>query len=99
VTSSDLRVTHGAGNSWDKKQFLTTPAPGAGFVERKVDSVEVERHGNVIETTGHIRITYVKDQEHHVYFVRVYAKSNGQWQLISHRTIRGVTGPLPTETR
>ena len=29
----------------------------------------------------------------HVWFERVYAKRNGQWQHLSHRTVRG---PLPT---
>ena len=80
---------------WVKRQ----PAP---YWYRELDSVQVELHGDVAMTVG--RYFYLPRtagqtpsttgvNHSHVWFERVYAKRNGQWQHLSHRTVRG---PLPT---
>lgn len=80
---------------WVKRQ----PAP---YWYRDLDSVTVELHGDVALTIGRYfylprtagqtpETTGVRHQ--HVWFERVYAKRNGQWQHLSHRTVRG---PLAT---
>jgi len=80
---------------WVKRQ----PAP---YWYRDLDSVQVELHGDVALTIG--RYFYLPRTAGqtpdttgvnymHVWFERVYARRNGQWQHLSHRTVRG---PLPT---
>jgi hypothetical protein len=79
---------------WVKRQ----PAP---YWYRDLDSVTVELHGDVALTIGRYfylprtagqtpETTGVRHQ--HVWFERVYAKRNGQWQHLSHRTVRGPLG-------
>jgi uncharacterized protein (TIGR02246 family) len=74
---------------WVKKQ----PAP---YVYRELDSVRVELHGDVAITIG--RYFYLPTSgapnHSHVWFERVYARRNGQWQQLSHRTVKG---PIRTE--
>ena len=71
--------------AWVKKQ----PAP---YIYRALDHVQVELHGDVAITVG--RYFYLPQSttpgaHQHVWFERVYAKRNGQWQQLSHRTVKG----------
>ena len=70
---------------WVKRQ----PAP---YIYRELDHVQVELHGDVAITLG--RYFYLPQSNGpgnhmHVWFERVYAKRNGQWQQLSHRTVKG----------
>jgi hypothetical protein len=71
---------------WVKRQ----PAP---YIYRELDHVMVELHGDVAITLG--RYFYLPQSGNgpanhmHVWFERVYAKRNGQWQQLSHRTVKG----------
>ena len=76
---------------WVKRQ----PAP---YWYRDLDHVQVELHGDIAITVGRYfyqpRVANQTAANHQeVWFERVYAKRNGQWQHLSHRTIKG---PLPT---
>ena len=69
------------------------PAP---YIYRELDSVRVELHGDVAITIG--RYFYLPQSNgapnhSQVWFERVYARRNGQWQQLSHRTVKG---PLRT---
>ena len=71
--------------AWVKKQ----PAP---YIYRELDHVQVELHGDVAITVG--RYFYLPQSttpgaHQHVWFERVYAKRNGQWQQLSRRTVKG----------
>jgi uncharacterized protein (TIGR02246 family) len=71
--------------AWVKKQ----PAP---YIYRELDSVRVELHGDVAITIG--RYFYLPTANSapvhpYVWFERVYAKRSGQWQQLSHRTVKG----------
>jgi hypothetical protein len=64
---------------------------------RELDHVQVELHGDVAITLG--RYFYLprsanQTRANHlqVWFERVYAKRDGRWQHLSHRTIKG---PMP----
>jgi hypothetical protein len=75
---------------WVKRQ----PAP---YIYRELDHVQVELHGDVAITVG--RYFYLPQSNGpgnhmHVWFERVYARRNGQWQQLSHRTVKG---PLRNE--
>ena len=66
------------------------PAP---YVYRELDHIQVELHGDVALTIG--RYFYLPRSNRpttshlYVWFERVYVQRNGQWQHLSHRTIKG----------
>jgi hypothetical protein len=95
VLSDDVRFSHGTGAVWDKHQWLEM-VPRSSAIARTLDSVAIEAHGDVIETVGHVQIktSDPKLAEYHIWYVRVYARRNGIWQLLSNRTVRQVNGPL-----
>ncbi len=63
------------------------------YIYRELDHQQVELHGDVAITLG--RYFYLPQSNNntaahmHVWFERVYAKRNGQWQQLSHRTVKG----------
>lgn len=63
------------------------------YIYRELDHQQVELHGDVAITLG--RYFYLPQSNTntaahmHVWFERVYAKRNGQWQQLSHRTVKG----------
>ena len=103
VYASDFRFTHGNSRLLgtrsvsNKTETLQALQPGR-FISRDLDSVDVEPHGDVALTTGRILVrTTSKDpelREYTIYYVRVYQRRDGRWQLLSHRTVREVSGPL-----
>ena len=66
------------------------PSP---YIYRELDHQQVELRGDVAITLG--RYFYLPQSNNgnaahmHVWFERVYAKRNGQWQQLSHRTVKG----------
>jgi len=66
------------------------PSP---YIYRELDHQQVELHGDEAITLG--RYFYLPQSNNgnaahmHVWFERVYAKRNGQWQQLSHRTVKG----------
>jgi hypothetical protein len=98
VLSDDVRFTHGTGLVQDKAKWLASAGKSKYFL-REIDSVEVEPHGDVVETTGHVHVKSgnPSNPEYHIWYVRVYAKRDGRWQLLSNRTVREVDGPMPAK--
>jgi ketosteroid isomerase-like protein len=98
--ASDFSFTHGDG--WtsggkplrvdDKTSWLATVAR-APYLYRNLDSVQVEMHGDVAITYGRYKMRQKnadpKAGESSVWFERVYARRNGRWQFLSHRTVHG----------
>jgi hypothetical protein len=68
------------------------PSP---YIYRELDKVQVELHGDIALTIGRYlylpRPTNPRPTTTHqyVWFERVYAKQNGQWKHLSHRTTKG----------
>lgn len=105
VSAPDLTFTHGDG--WttggkpllvdDRKSFLKR-VENKQYNVRDLDSVKVEMHGDIAVTYGR----YVAQNRtgdpgkswFSVWFERVYAKREGRWLYVSHRTVHGPTyGP------
>jgi Domain of unknown function (DUF4440) len=102
--SSDFIFTHGdgwtSGGAPLKVDTKTTwleyvkkqPPP---YFYRELDSVQVELHGDIALTIGRYlylpRTNDPRPTTSHLYvwFERLYAKRNGQWQHLSHRTVKG----------
>ena len=101
VSASDLSFTHGDG--WtnggkplsidDRKAFLRR-VENRQYNVRDLDSVKVEMHGDIAITYGRYvaqnrTVTSGQAAWFSVWFERVYAKQNGQWMYLSHRTVHG----------
>lgn len=68
------------------------------YYYRKLDSVQVELHGDVAITIGKYRYLQrsgpvdapnTTGTHLYVWFERVYARRDGHWQFLSHRTVNG----------
>jgi hypothetical protein len=105
VSAPDLTFTHGDG--WttggkpllvdDRKTFLKR-VENKQYLVRDLDSVKVEMHGDIAITYGRYiaenRTAAPGQSWFSVWFERVYAKRDGQWLYVSHRTVHGPTyGP------
>ena len=105
VSAPDMTFTHGDG--WttggkplgvdDRKAFLKRVEDKV-YNARDLDSVKVEMHGDIAITYGRYvaqsRTGAPAKQWFSVWFERVYAKRDGHWLYVSHRTVHGPTyGP------
>jgi hypothetical protein len=105
VSAPDLTFTHGDG--WttggkplgvdDRKSFLKR-VENKQYNVRDLDSVKVEMHGDIAITYGRYvaqnRTGNPSQSWFSVWFERVYAKRDGRWLYVSHRTVHGPTyGP------
>ena len=117
VLSDDFRFVHGDG--WttggkplmedDKAAFLKRVATKE-YLVHDLDSVKAEVHGDIVITYGRYVSLYVPGnrsgnpgQLNSIWFERVYARRDGQWKFLSHRTVHGPTvspaGVDPTAAR
>jgi hypothetical protein len=106
VTPSDFTFVHGDGwttggkplMSDDKAAFLKRVVDKE-YLVHDLDNVRVELHGDVAITYGRYISLFVPKgrsntspaQLNSIWFERVYAKRNGKWQFLSHRTVHGPT--------
>ena len=81
----------------DKAAFLKRVA-AKEYLVHDLDSVKAEVHGDVVITYGRYVSLYVPGnrsanagQLNSIWFERVYAKRDGQWKFLSHRTLHGPT--------
>jgi hypothetical protein len=101
VLASDFSMVHG--DQWttggkpalvdDKKSFLRRVA-NKSYKVIEFDSVKVEMHGDVAITYGrYIATTGTANDPSRawfaVWFERVFAKREGRWLYLSHRTVDG----------
>ena len=103
VTPDDFVMVHGDGWTNGGKPLLTdSKASLLGRVTAKYydviafDSVKAEMHGDIAITYGrYLAHTSSGDDPSKrwfaVWFERVYAKRNGKWIYLSHRTVHGPT--------
>ena len=95
--ASDFRFAHGTGIVAHKTETLKALQPGF-YISRELETSEVEPHGDIALTIGriHVRTTSQDPSVHEytVWYIRVYTRRDGRWQLLSHRTTRQVAGPL-----
>jgi len=104
VTSADFSFVHGDGwtrggrplMSDDKAAFLKRVADKE-YLVHDLDQVKVEMHGDVAITSGRYVSLFVPANRNpatparlnSIWFERVYAKRNGEWTFLSHRTVHG----------
>lgn len=105
VSAPDLSFTHG--DAWttggkplgvDNRESFLQRVANKQYNVRDLDSVRVEMHGDIAITYGRYvaqnRTGNPNQSWFSVWFERVYAKRNGHWLYVSHRTVHGPTyGP------
>jgi hypothetical protein len=105
VTSGDFTFVHG--DAWTKGGKPLASDDKAAFLKRvedkeylvhDLDLVKTEVHGDIVITYGrYVSLFEPKNRGaapgrlNSIWFERVYAKRNGQWQFLSHRTVHGPT--------
>ena len=100
ILPDDFTFTHGDG--WttggapirvDTKSSWLESVGKKPYLSRDLDSVKVELHGDIAITYGRYvaknRNASAGREQFSVWFERVYAKRDGQWQYVSHRTVHG----------
>ena len=104
VLASDFSFVHGDGwttggkpiASDDRAAFLKRVA-NKEYLVHDLDAIRIEMHGDVAITYGRYVSLFVAGnprtppQLNSIWFERVYAKRNGRWQFLSHRTVHGPT--------
>jgi len=105
VLTTDFSFIHGDGwttggkplASDDKAAFLKRVATKE-YLVHDLDGVKAEVHGDIVITYGRYVSLYMPQgtkaapgKLNSIWFERVYAKRNGQWQFLSHRTVHGPT--------
>lgn len=100
ATAPTFTFTHGDG--WTiggaplrvdtRAEWMATVAR-APYASRVLDSVKTEVHGDIVITYGRY-VGRFKDappgrRTFTVWYERVYARRNGRWQYVSHRTVDG----------
>lgn len=107
VTPADFRFVHGDAwtrggppfASDDKAAFLKRVAERE-YLVHDLDRVRVELHGDVAITHGrYVSLFVPRDRDataaparlSSIWFERVYARRDGRWLFLSHRTVHGPT--------
>ncbi len=100
VYAPSFRFKHSTGLIEERGPLLAAmrrPAASA-ILERSVDSLDVEVHGDIALTTGriHVRrdVANPRWREYTVRYARVFVRSAGRWQLLTHHSTGETTGPL-----
>ena len=95
MTHSDRWTTGGKPLLVDDKASFRKRIENRSYVSMDFDSVKVEMHGDVAITYGRyvskMRGVAADRAWFSVWYEKVYAKRNGQWVYLSHRTVHGVT--------
>ena len=92
-THGDGWTTGGAPLRVDSRAEWLATVANAPYASRVVDSVKAEVHGDIVITYGRYVARFKNAapgrRQFTVWYERVYAKRNGKWQYLSHRTVDG----------
>jgi hypothetical protein len=94
-THGDGWTTGGAPLRVDSRADWLATVAKAPYASRVLDSVKTEVHGDIVITYGRYvgRFTNAAPgrRQFTVWYERVFAKRDGRWQYLSHRTVDGPT--------
>lgn len=96
VFSDDFTYARTTGEVENKVQWLQHVARKL-FISRKIVSLDIEIHGNVAVVHGQLDVVVHDDHGGHanlVNYLRVYEQRNGQWQMVTHRSLGETAKPL-----
>jgi hypothetical protein len=84
----DFVFSHGSGRVDQRSSWLVSASKGS-FIRRQHDSVRVELHPGTAILRGKLLVSKRqsnKIDQYFLWYIRVYALREKQWQLISHTT-------------
>ena len=92
-THGDGWTTGGQPHRVDSRADWLATVARSPYASRVLDSVKTEVHGDIVITYGRY-VGRFKDaapgrRQFTVWYERVYAKREGKWQYLSHRTVNG----------
>ena len=94
-THGDGWTTGGAPLRVDSRADWMATVARSPYASRELDSVRTELHGDVVITygryVGRFKAAAPGRRQFTVWYERVYAKRDGKWQYLSHRTVDGPT--------
>jgi hypothetical protein len=77
----------------DNREAWLATVKAAPYASRVLGSVKAEVHGDVVITYGRYVARYKNAapgrRQFTVWYERVYARRDGRWQILSHRTVNG----------
>jgi hypothetical protein len=92
-THGDGWTTGGAPLRVDSRADWLATVATAPYASRVLDSVRTEVHGDVVITygryVGRFKNAAPGRRQFTVWYQRVYARRDGRWQYLSHRTVDG----------
>ncbi len=92
-THGDGWTTGGAPLRVDNRADWLATVAKSPYASRVLDSVKTEVHGDVVVTygryVGRFKNAAPGRRQFTVWYQRVYAKRDGKWQYLSHRTVDG----------
>jgi hypothetical protein len=92
-THGDGWTTGGAPLRVDSRADWMATVAKAPYASRVLDSVRTEVHGDIVITygryVGRFKQAPPGRRQFTVWYQRVYAKRDGKWQYLSHRTVNG----------
>jgi Domain of unknown function (DUF4440) len=92
-THGDGWTTGGAPLRVDSRADWMATVAKAPYASRVLDSVKTEVHGDIVITygryVGRFKEAAPGRRTFTVWYERVYAKRDGKWQYLSHRTVDG----------
>ena len=91
MTHGDAWITGGSPINVDTKETWLKAIGRKPYRYRRLDHVQVELHGDTAITIGRYYMagSATPPSYSYVWFERLYAKRNGEWQFLSHRTVNG----------
>jgi len=96
VFASDFTYARTTGEVENKAQWLQHVARKP-FISRKIVAMDIEIHGDVAVVHGQLDVAVHDDQGGHanlVKYLRVYELRNGQWQMLTHRSLEETAKPV-----
>jgi len=93
--ADDFTYSLATGVVQNKAQWLQRVAKRP-FVTRKIIALNIEIHGDVAVLHGQLDLTVHDDHGEHsnlLKYLRVYQQKNGQWQMLTHRTLEEMPKP------
>lgn len=96
IFADDFTYARTTGEIENKAQWLQHVAKRP-FLARKIVALEIDIHGDVAVLHGQLDLTVQDERGGHsnlVKYLRVYQQRNGQWQMLTHRSLEETAKPV-----
>ena len=87
LLAADFRYNHSTGHTQDKREWLEGLKPLVGRRDRIASSIQIEVHGDMAVAMGDLDIVWGDGRHNYDRYVRVYRLVDGQWLVVSQRTV------------